>query len=269
MTLTGTARVVGAAVVVGAIVSVGGLIAQTVPPGRSQVPTAPPQASAAACVTATDPDYGLTANTAVQIGGGALYMAARERRYLDSLKGPAGQTLTYRRVGSTGVEVNTSMPIDMWEVSWDGAAKPITLYLLAYKYGEPKVPAGFTCSGFTLGNPPIDGIMAREQRTLVAVTQGASQDFGPVSLDTDGSAKSGIVFDSFRMIARLSRAATAAGKPLDPGNLPRGLAQQGLVVVAYPKKCGDRTAAPTSIDMGTPNGLIQTREPYVSGAGLA
>lgn len=197
-----------------------------------------------------------------------MYVGARERRYLDSLKGPGGQALTYRRMGTTVARPNGS-PIDMWEVTWEGAEKPVTLYLFAYLYGEPKVPAGFTCSAFTLGTPPIDGFMAREQRAIVAVMQGATRNFDPISLDPDGSAKSGVAFDAFRMIARVSRAAAAAGKPLDPQNLPARLTQQGLVLVAYPKKCGEKAAAPKSIELGTPNGLVQSREPYVSGTGLS
>ncbi len=248
-------------------------LAQTPPPGQSVPPAAPQQSSLAkgtgACTPATDPEYGLVVHKAVQIGGGALYMAARERRYLDSLKGPGGEPLTYNRRGSTGIKVNDSQPIDIWEVTWAGAPKPITLYLFAYMYGEPKVPVGFTCSGFTLGNPPIDGFISREQRAIVAVTQGATREFDPVSLDADGSAKSGVVFDPFRAMARLSYLATVAGKPLDPANVPPSVRQQGLLVVAYPKMCGDKTAAPKSIDLGTPNGLIQTRQPYLSGDKLA
>jgi hypothetical protein len=237
--------------------------AQSQPPQQST-----PQQGGQPCVTATDPEYGLKAEKAVQIGGGAMYVGARSRRYLDSLKGPGGQTLTYKRQGTTATRPN-GPPIDRWEVTWDGAEKPVNLFLFAYHYGEPRVPTGFTCSGFTLGNPPIDGFMASEQRRKVAVTQGATQDFAPISLDADGSSKSGILFDGFRMLARASKAATAAGKPLDPENIPQNLAQQGLVIVAYPKTCGDKPATPKTIVMGTPNGGVQSRQPYVSGDDLA
>jgi hypothetical protein len=268
-TMTTIARAAGAALFSGAM-TIAALVAQTPPPGQAAPPAAPQlsKPGAGACALATGPEYGLTAEKAVQIGGGAMYVAARERRYLDSLKGPGGQTLTYKRVGTTMTRPNSS-PIDKWEVTWEGAEKPVVLYLFAYMYGDPKVPAGFTCSGFTLGNPPIDLFMAREQRAIVAVTQGATQDFAPISLDPDGSAKSGIVFDAFRMVARASRAASAGGKPLDPQQLPPALAQQGLVLVAYPKKCGEKSAAPTTIQIGTASGGIQSREPYLSGAKLS
>jgi hypothetical protein len=262
-------RVAGA-IVCGSVMTIIALAAQT-PPGQSTPPAAPQQSMAqgtGACTPATDPEYGLVVNKAVQIGGGALYMAARERRYLDSLKGPGGQTLTYKRVGSTGLKPNDSRPIDMWEVTWEGAPKPITIFLFAYMYGEPKVPAGFTCSGFTLGNPPIDGFISRDQRTIVAVTQGATQDFAPVSLDVDGSAKSGIIFDRFRMLARASRAATADGKPLDPAKLPPEFNQPGLIVVAYPTMCGEKPASPKTIDLGTQTGGVQKSRPYLTGADL-
>jgi hypothetical protein len=249
------------------------LSAQTPPPAQVPPAGAGQQSSSRSagqsCTPATDPDYGLTPEKAVQIGGGAMYVGARERRYLDSLKGPGGQALTYRRTGTTPAKPPNGQLIDTYEVTWEGAEKPVVLFLFAYLYGEPKVPTGFTCSGFTLGTPPIDGFMAREQRAMVAVTQGATTDFPPISLDVDGSAKSGVAFDSFRMIARVSRAAAKAGRPLDPQNLPARLTQQGLVLVAYPKRCGETLAVPKSIDLGTPNGVVQTREPYVSGTGLA
>ena len=263
-------RRLGGIAIAGAVLTAG-LFAQSPPPTQPQAtppPQSSPQRGGQPCVTATDPEYGLKVEKAVQIGGGALYMAARERRYLDSLKGPDGQALTYRRTGSTAGGA-TGKPTDVWEVTWEGAAKPVALYLFAYSYGEPRVPAGFTCSGFTLGNPPIDGFISREQRMAVAVSQGATRLFDPVSLDADGSASSGAIFDPFRMMARLSYLATVAGKPLDPANLPAGLAQQGLMVLAYPKMCGEKSAVPKSIEMGTPNGLIQSRQPYASGESLA
>jgi hypothetical protein len=41
-----------------------------------------------ACQTSGDPEYGLAVNKAVAIGGGPMYMAARQRRYLNALRGP-------------------------------------------------------------------------------------------------------------------------------------------------------------------------------------
>ena len=245
-----------------AILLIAGFFAQAAPPPQSS-----PQPAGQPCTTASDPEYGLAAEKAVQIGGGAPYVGARSKRYLDSLKGPGGQTLTYRRTGTVrGPNENL---IDRWEVTWEGAEKPIIVFLFAYHYGEPRVPAGFTCAGFTLGNPPIDLFMARDERTRVAISQGAAQDFAPVSLDVDGSAKSGVIFDPFRMMAIASRAATAAGKPIDPQNIPLNVRQQGLVIVAYPKMCGEKSVSAKTIDLGTQGGAIQKTQPHVTGDDLA
>ena len=45
-----------------------------------------------ACQTAGDPEYGLVLNKPVAIGGGPMYMAARQRRYADDDRGFTGQT---------------------------------------------------------------------------------------------------------------------------------------------------------------------------------
>ena len=43
------------------------------------------------CPRADDPQYGLTKEKAIPIGGGRAYMAARQRNYLATLRGPEGQ----------------------------------------------------------------------------------------------------------------------------------------------------------------------------------
>lgn len=215
------------------------------------------------CAEAADPDYGLTAQKAVRIGGGALYMAARQRRYLEALRGPEGQEIAFRRTGTTATETNGT-PIDMWEITWPGQNKPVTLYLFAYLYGEPKVPKGFTCVGFRLGNPPIDGFLSNDLQNALAVEQGSTADFAPISLDPDGTSTNGVMFDRFRLIARAAKTAAAAGTPLDPKQLPKPLQQGGLVIIAFPKKCGTALAAPTAIEVvSTRSGPINSLSPLV------
>jgi hypothetical protein len=202
------------------------------------------------CIAATDPDYALTPQTAVRIGGGAMYVAARERRYLEGLRGPDGQPLRAQRRGFTNARGRTNgRPVDMWELTWDGAEKALTLYLDAYDYGEPRVPAGLTCAGFRLGFPPIDGFMGADIQTAVAVEQGSVREFAPISLDPDGTSAHGVMFDRFRQIARASKVAAAAGTPLDPRDLPPALNRGGLIIVAFPKACGARLSAPRAIDV--------------------
>ena len=62
---------------------------------RTQASQVPP------CPVAENDSYGYTREQPVQIGGSAMYAAARERRYLETLRGPEGQPLQYKRVGSS------------------------------------------------------------------------------------------------------------------------------------------------------------------------
>ena len=62
---------------------------------HTQASQAPP------CPVADNDSYGYTRDQPVQVGGGAAYVAARERRYLDNLRGPEGQPLQYKRLGSS------------------------------------------------------------------------------------------------------------------------------------------------------------------------
>ena len=68
-----------------------------------QSPAAPAPADRSAgsvCTVSADPAYGLSVATPIQVGGGAMYGPARERRYLDALRGPKGQPVQYKRSGS-------------------------------------------------------------------------------------------------------------------------------------------------------------------------
>ena len=78
---------------------------------------------------------------------------ASERAYLDQLRGPNGETVTYERQGSccafetpNGI-LNQGM-LDMYEVSYDGLPKPLVLYLNMYDppEGALKAPEGFVLS---------------------------------------------------------------------------------------------------------------------------
>ena len=97
------------------------------------------------CPPASDPEYGRVATKAIPIGGGPGYMAARQRNYLNALRGPQGQVL---RIGSgVGSSPLAGDPeraiIDALSVTYDGDSGPVTttLYMDAYHYAAPKVPA--------------------------------------------------------------------------------------------------------------------------------
>ncbi|MDJ1479302.1 hypothetical protein QNI16_02325 [Cytophagaceae bacterium YF14B1] len=92
-----------------------------------------------------DSSYGYTAKNAIQTGGGA----EGERRYLNALTGPNGETVTYIRLGSccafktpNGIIDNTGL-LDKYEVRYEGLSKPVILYLNMYDSGDMKAPVNF------------------------------------------------------------------------------------------------------------------------------
>src|SRR3990170_4000446 len=106
----------------------------------SQAPaqTAPEPQTASKCPVSQDDTYGYTRENPVQIGGGAMYVKAREQRYLDTLRGPEGQSIQYKRVGSSPQSTNSTTILDMYEVTYAGLEKPISLYLDAYHFWEQR-----------------------------------------------------------------------------------------------------------------------------------
>ncbi len=219
------------------------LIAVLVVLGLQQSAPAPGQAPPP-CAVSDDPTYAFTRENPVPIGGGALYVAARERRYMDALRGPAGQAIRYKRVGSLPQSTSNSTILDLYEVTYEGLEKPISLYLDAYHYWEQRAPKGFICAQPMNLQPIIDTFRAMDSLKATALEQGATREFAPIPLDTDGPAVHGVVFDGFRTLAVASRAAASAGKSATakPGDY-------GSVVVAYPLTCEGRTVAPVTIEL--------------------
>ena len=193
------------------------------------------------CPVADNDTYGYKMDQPVQVGGGAMYAAARERRYLDNLRGPEGQSLQYKRLGSSPASTNSTTILDIYEITYEGLEKPARLYLDAYHFSPLRAPRGFSCAtAFNVGAPPLDAFLETEQLQAVAVEQGATRDFEPIPLAVDGVTY-GAIYDRFRLIALASRAATRKGQSLDPKNLPAWLGEAGMVVVAYPPTCDGKT----------------------------
>src|SRR6476646_6277691 len=199
------------------------------------------QPPASACAVSDEPVFATTKDHAVQVGGGAMYVAARERRYLDALRGPTGEPLTYKRIGSLlGPDGHTIL--DGYEVTYTGLETPITLYLDAYHFDDAlKAPKGFVCAvPIALQPPQADAFLAQDSLRTLAIEQGAAADFPPIPLDAGGTGAHGVLFDHFRLMARAARAAKRAGTPLDPSKPTPELMLSRMVVVAYPLRCGDR-----------------------------
>ena len=212
------------------------------------------QAPASSCGISDEPAYGTTTDQAIQVGGGAVYVAARERRYLDALRGPMGEPLTLQTDRNVRPDFDKEgrTILDTYEVTYPGLDKPIVFYLDGYHFDDAlKAPKGFTCAvPIGLSAPPPDGMLAAESLLQLAIEQGAVKDFAPISLDVDGSGAHGVLIDHFRLIARASRTATAAGTPIDPKKPSLELMRTRMVVVAYPLRCGDKEPVlPASIDI--------------------
>ena len=93
-----------------------------------------------------DPEYGYRAEKAIRTGGPG---SSKQRAFLDQLRGPEGQAVTYHRTGVCGAYTDTAQPfgkamIDCYTVRYEGQAQPATLYLDLYRAEPLKVPQGFT-----------------------------------------------------------------------------------------------------------------------------
>ena len=222
------------------------------------------QPSASSCPIADDPAFATSQTQPVQVGGGAMYVAARERRYLDALRGPAGEPVQYKRTHTTRVEGDDRTILDVYEVTYPGMEKPALLYLDAYHFDDAlKAPKGFVCAApIALTPPQADAFLAQDSLRGLAIEQGATTDFAPIPLDADGSAAHGVMLDHFRLIARAARAAKAAGTPLDPKRPPiPELARTHMVVVAYPLRCGDKDpVGPVSVTIVPAQGPAPPRD---------
>lgn len=97
-----------------------------------------------------DDTYGYTEKNPVKVGG-ATNMSGplNERKFLNALLGPGGQTLTYNRRGSccpfkSPNGLMGSGLLDMYEVKYEGLEKPLIIYINMYDPGELKAPKGLT-----------------------------------------------------------------------------------------------------------------------------
>jgi hypothetical protein len=101
-------------------------------------------------VVSNDDSYGYTEKDPINVGGAKKSEGpANERRFLNALLGPEGQSVTYYRIGSCCVfktpnGLMGSGLLDKYEVKYKGIEKPVVLYLNMYDTGELKAPKGFT-----------------------------------------------------------------------------------------------------------------------------
>jgi hypothetical protein len=196
------------------------------------------------CSLSTDPTYGLTKDNPIKTGGGNMYMASRQVKFLSALRGPAGEGVHFKRAASvTGADGTI---LDAYSVDMKGDPKT-TLYMDGYHWSDPMAPKGFLCGvSMNLAPPGPDPFETTRQLNAIAVNLGAAE-VDPISIDPDGSKAHGVMYDHVRLIAVATRAATATGTPLDPKQLPQPVATPHLVVIAGPIVCDGERIAPDSV----------------------
>lgn len=242
------------------------LVAQVVTGDRSVV---------SKCEVSTDATYGYTRENPIKVGGTPLYGPARQRRVLQALAGPAGQAIAFRRRGSLAPDAG-GIILDLYEITYPGLEKPIELYLDLYRWDPPKAPQGFVCTNaIGLAPPPPDGItfgppgtpggrggppvappapgprpplLTWDRIVKFAHDAGLKEEIQPVPFDPSAPLQYGVAFDPFARVARIARAASAAGLPISP-ELFEGIRGAETLVVAFPLDCGGRAVTPLGIEV--------------------
>lgn len=98
---------------------------------------------------APDNRYGLNERNPVNVGGGFTDGVKNQWRYLNGLAGPNGEEISFVRLGSCCAFKSKDAPmggglLDMYQITYEGLEKPITLYLNFYEEGPLLIPKGFT-----------------------------------------------------------------------------------------------------------------------------
>lgn len=219
------------------------------------------------CAVSADGDYARTPANPARVGGSPLYGAARQRRYLETLRGPGGEPVTFTRLPAVDSPDGESL-IDRYEVRHAGLETPAILHLDWYHYTELLAPLGFTCGqAFNLGIPPPDPFMAAEQFERLAIAEAGDPQTtpAPIALGGSGPARGGVAFDHYRLVARAARAAHQSGAPLVSGSVPTAVSKPHSVVVAFPQTCESRTVSAADVKLEDPRGrqiaadTLQTR----------
>jgi hypothetical protein len=208
------------------------------------------------CAVSADADYARSPANPARVGGSPLFGGARQRRYLETLRGPAGETVTFTRLPAVDSPDGETL-IDRYEVRYAGLAMPAVLHLDWYHYTELLAPQGFTCGqAFNLGIPPPDPFMAAEQFERLAIADAGDPQAAAVPIELGGSGPNGggLAFDHYRLIARAARAAAQAGTPLVFGSVPAEITKPHSIVVAFPQRCGARVVSAAQLTLSDPRG---------------
>jgi hypothetical protein len=91
----------------------------------------------------TDKSYGFKPKTNIKVGS-----VSNEYAFIAQLTGPNGEQITANRVGSgwdvksKNARFGNKVPLDKWEIKYEGLKEPIFIYLNGYDYDKPKCPMG-------------------------------------------------------------------------------------------------------------------------------
>lgn len=99
---------------------------------------------------ATDKKYAFTENFPVNVGFTSVEDGENnEKRYLNALAGPNGEKINYKFIESccpfpsNRADVGAGL-LDIFEITYEGQAKPELVYLNKYERGELMIPVGFS-----------------------------------------------------------------------------------------------------------------------------
>ena len=123
------------------------------PPGPTPTPASHPLPergdSSRTVRSSADPAYAVTPEKPVKVGGGFNDGARHQEAYLNALRGPDGQPVTWKRQGTccpfktpNGIVGERGL-LDRIEVTYKGLKDPVILYLNLYDRETPLAPLGF------------------------------------------------------------------------------------------------------------------------------
>lgn len=101
-------------------------------------------------IQSEDSAYGFTASNPIKVGGYNEESGPRnQRRFMNALLGPGGETVFYARDSSCcGFETPNGIlgmgMLDVYNVTWQGSQDTLQVYINMYDKGELKIPVGFT-----------------------------------------------------------------------------------------------------------------------------
>ena len=119
-------------------------------PLTSGLDSLPPEPRTAADSLRAAGAYGYVPTKSIAVGGAAESGRARELAYLGALRGPAGEAVSFFRIGSCCPFESPRSPqgparIDVYEVTYPGLPKPVLLYFDVYHDDDRgPAPSGFT-----------------------------------------------------------------------------------------------------------------------------